>query len=138
MSNSKKQGVKKGSAKSAGDLYRQIVTEVNAYNAMCEVDGAKLVLSTLAMQLSSDENIRHHTRVWMMDMATLALGRMGFREQKFKAFDGKLTEVVTEYDKVFADDYKDDKEMWYAREQIERELKEYSGSLYKSEDVRYG
>lgn len=137
MGRSKKSGVKKGSSKSAGDLYRQIVTAVNAYNAMCEIDASKLVLTTVAMQAQADEDIRHHTRVWMMDMASIALGRMGFREAKFKALDKALLEVVTEYDKEFADDYKDDKEMWYSREQLERELKEYTGAVYKPEDVRY-
>lgn len=41
-----------------------------------------------------DEEIRHFTRVFTLDHVTVALGRMGFRESKFREFDRVLTEVV--------------------------------------------
>lgn len=34
-----------------------------------------------------DEEIRHFTRVFTLDHVTVALGRMGFRESKFREFD---------------------------------------------------
>lgn len=43
-----------------------------------------------------DEEIRHFTRVFVLDHVTVALGRMGFRESKFKEFDRVLTEVFQE------------------------------------------
>lgn len=37
------------------------------------------------------EEIRHLTRVFTLDHVTVALGRMGFRESKFREFDRVLT-----------------------------------------------
>ena len=31
-----------------------------------------------------NENVRHFARVWQLDQVTVALGRMGFRESKFR------------------------------------------------------
>lgn len=84
-----------------------------------------------------DNQLRHFTRVWMLDMVTVALGRMGFREARFRKFNDILGQVVEEYDKVFLDDFKDDKEMVYSRECFERELKMYTGKFYAPEEERY-
>ena len=111
---SKKAGVKKGSAQAA--------------------DYSKLLKAKRKIE---DEELRHFTRVWMMDMVTVALGRMGFRETRFRKFNDLLVQVVEEYDKAFADDLKDDEQMEYSRACFERELKSYTGAFYSDERERY-
>ena len=56
-----------------------------------------------------DEEIRHFTRVFTLDHVAVALGRMGFRESKFKEFDRVLTEVFQEYMADYSTDLKYDK-----------------------------
>lgn len=87
--------------------------------------------------LRHNEEIRHFARVWQLDQVTLALGRMGFRESKFRQLDKVLNEVEMEYIGLHADDFKDDKEMVYSREIFERELRQYTGKMYASEQERY-
>ncbi len=84
-----------------------------------------------------DEEIRHFTRVFTLDHVTVALGRMGFRESKFKEFDRVLTEVFQEYMTDYADDLKDDKSMEYSRACLDRELKQYTGKFFVPEEERY-
>ena len=84
-----------------------------------------------------NEEVRHFARVWQLDQVTLALGRMGFRETRFREFDKVLAEVEKEYIKLHADDFKDDKEMVYSRELLERELRQYTGKMYAPEAERY-
>lgn len=84
-----------------------------------------------------NNELRHFSRVWMMDHVSVALGRMGFRETKFKEFDRVLTEVIKEYMAEYATDLKDDKEMVYSRACLDRELKQYTGSMFVPEEVRY-
>ena len=85
-----------------------------------------------------EEAARHHTRVFTLDMVTNALGRMGFREKKFMEFDAMLTQVCKEYADLIIDDAKDDKEMVYAKACLDRELKQYTGSLFRPYEERYG
>lgn len=84
-----------------------------------------------------DEEIRHFTRVFTLDHVTIALGRMGFRESKFREFDRVLTEVFDEYMKDYAADLKDDESMEYSRACLDRELKQYTGELFVPEEIRY-
>ena len=84
-----------------------------------------------------DEEIRHFTRVFVLDHVTAALGRMGFRESKFKEFDRVLSEVYKEYMEEYAADLKDDRYMEYSRACLDRELKQYTGKLFVPEEVRY-
>lgn len=83
------------------------------------------------------EEIRHFTRIYMLDHITIALGRMGFRESKFREFDKVLALVCQEYADDFTEDYKADKEMVYSRDLMDRELKQYTGALFVPEDIRY-
>lgn len=84
-----------------------------------------------------DEQLRHFTRIYMLDHVTIALGRMGFRESKFREFDKVLAEVCKEYADDFTEDYKADKEMVYSRALMDRELKQYTGAMFVPEEVRY-
>lgn len=84
-----------------------------------------------------DEEIRHFTRVFTLDHVTVALGRIGFRESKFKEFDRVLTEVFQEYMADYADDLKDDKSMEYSRACLDRELAMYTGNMFVPEKERY-
>ena len=84
-----------------------------------------------------DEEIRHFTRVFTLDHVTVALGRMGFRESKFREFDRVLMEVVSEYMADYSADLKDDKSMEYSRACLDRALKQYTGKLFVPEEERY-
>lgn len=84
-----------------------------------------------------DEEIRHFTRVFTLDHVTIALGRMGFRESKFREFDKILTEVFQEYMADYSADLKDDKSMEYSRACLDRELKQYTGKFFVPEEERY-
>lgn len=84
-----------------------------------------------------DEDIRHFSRVFMLDHVTIALGRMGFREAKFREFDKVLTEVMSEYMADYKADLQDDKSMEYSRACLDRELMQYTGSLFVPEEERY-
>lgn len=100
--------------------------------------GIYRIFRTKAELQAHEQEIRHHTRVWMMDHVTVALGRMGFRESKFRELDKVLDEVIVEYTKEYSTDLKDDKEMVYSRSLLDRELKQYTGKFYASEEERYG
>ena len=94
-----------------------------------------------AMQLERDRRdaeVRHHARVFTLDMVTVTLGRMGFREKKFEEFDKILSEVGEEYAKDILEDAKTDKELWYSKETLDRELKQYVGKRFVPYDERYG
>lgn len=84
-----------------------------------------------------DEDIRHFSRVFMADHITIALGRMGFRESKFRELDKVLTEVINEYMDDYAADRKDDKDMVYSRALLDRELKMYTGKMFAPAEERY-
>lgn len=90
-----------------------------------------------ARQLRRDEFVRHHTRVFMMDMVTLALGRLGWGEKSFEKFDRMLTEVAAEYSKLIVSDTADDDDMVYAKACIDREIKRYVGKRFIPYDERY-
>ena len=84
-----------------------------------------------------DEEVRHFTRVFTLDHVTVALGRMGFRESKFREFDKVLAEVFEEYMADYSADLKDDKSMEYSRACLDRELKQYTGKFFVPEEERY-
>ena len=84
-----------------------------------------------------DNEIRHFTRVFTLDFVTMALGRMGFREKKYREFDESLKQVNNEYGEEFLEDLKCDKSMVYSRDLFERELKQYTGNLYVPDKERY-
>lgn len=84
-----------------------------------------------------EANIRDHTRQWTIDLVTIALGRMGFRETRMLKFAETLTGVLNEFAEATLNDFKDDKSMWYSQDLIERELKEYCGESHAPKEVRY-
>ena len=88
-------------------------------------------------QCRRDDEVRHHARVFQMDMVTLALGRLGWREAKFREFDRVLAEVSEEFCSGLLDDAKTDKDIWYTKDTLDRELKQYVGKLFKPYDERY-
>ena len=83
------------------------------------------------------EEARRHSRIFMLDMVTIALGRMGFRETKFREFDKVLNEVCDEYSKLILDDSTADFELVYSKAYLDRELKQYTGKLFTDYDTRY-
>lgn len=84
-----------------------------------------------------DELVRHHSRVFMMDLVTIALGRMGWGEKRFEKFDRMLTEVSAEYSKLIVQDADDDADMVYAKACLDRELQRYVGDRFVPYDQRY-
>lgn len=104
---------------------------------MAKNKGIYRIFRTKAELQAYDAEVRHFTRVFTMDHVTLALGRMGFRETKFREFDRVLTEVYDEYSKEYADDLKCDPAMTYSRDLMDRELKQYTGKMFTPEEVRY-
>lgn len=90
-----------------------------------------------AVQQLRDEEVRKHARIFQMDMVTLALGRMGWRESRFREFDKKLAEVALEYATDIVEDSKVDKELWYSKDTLDREIKQYVGSMFVPYDERY-
>ena len=89
------------------------------------------------MNAIREAEVRHHARVFMLDMVTLALGRMGKREAFFKEFDKVLGEVSEEYSTEILEDAKADQELWYSKDTMDRELRQYVGSLFAPYDERY-
>lgn len=83
------------------------------------------------------EEVRRHSRIFMVDMVTVALGRMGRREAFFRDFDKVLDEVCTEYGKLILEDAGVDNELVYSKACLDRELKSYVGKLFVDYDKRY-
>lgn len=90
-----------------------------------------------AEQARREADVRHHARVFQMDMVTIALGRMGFREKRFAELDKVLAQVAEEYSNQILDDAKEDKDIWYSKEVLDRELKQYVGNLFVPYNERY-
>lgn len=90
-----------------------------------------------AIVAQREEEIRAHSRIFMLDMVTATLGRMGHGEKFFLKFNEKLTEVCDEYSTDILDDAKVDKELAYAKSLLDRELKQYVGRLFVPYDERY-
>lgn len=80
---------------------------------------------------------RRLARTYMLDMVTVALGRMGFREARFRRFDQALTAACEDYGRLILDDVKDDKDIWYSKDKLDEELKRYVGALFVPYDERY-
>lgn len=80
---------------------------------------------------------RKQSRTYMLDMVTIALGRMGFRESRFKKFDDFLAEACKDYGEIIMEDSKVDKELWYSKDKLDAELKRYVGSMFAPWDERY-
>ena len=91
-----------------------------------------------AAQAYRDEEVRRSTRTFQMDLVTLALGRMGKREAFFREFDKVLSQVAEEYSREIIDDSKTDLDLWYSKDVMDRELKQYTGSFFVPHEQRYG
>lgn len=83
------------------------------------------------------EEQKHFTRVAALDIVTIALGRLGFNEDDYAEFDRVMTQVCQDYEELYADDVKDDPDMWYSNDQREKEIRQYVGSRYVPPQVRY-
>lgn len=84
------------------------------------------------------EEARRHSRIFMLDMVTVALGRLGNRETFFRKFDRELTAVCDEYGKLIVEDAAVDPDLVYSKACLDRELKQYTGGLFRDYDTRYG
>lgn len=91
-----------------------------------------------ARMAQRENEVRQHTRVYTLDMVTAALGRMGWGEKRLAEFDKVLYEVSKDYAELILDDVQDDKEIAYSKAVLDRELAQYTGSLFVPYDERYG
>ncbi len=80
---------------------------------------------------------RRQSRTYMLDMVTIALGRMGFREARFRKFDEALSAACEDYGKLILEDSKSDKDIWYSKDKLDEELKRYVGGMFAPWDERY-
>lgn len=80
---------------------------------------------------------QHFLSVFQLDMVTLALGRMGFREKRFRQFDQALAEAQAEFISDAHTDMKDDPDIWYSKGKLDQELQQYTGSLFVPFEKRY-
>lgn len=112
---SRKQGVKKGSTQAA------------------------TYMDKLALKASlHDQEQRYFGRVFMCDMWTILLGRMGYREKRFEKIDEDLTAICNEYSTDILNDAKGDRDIWYLKGALDREIKGYVGKKYVPWEERYG
>lgn len=95
-------------------------------------------IDRLARERQADIAVnRRLARTYMLDMVTVALGRMGFREARFRKFDEALTAACDDYGKLILDDSKTDKDIWYSKDKLDEELKRYVGGMFVPYDERY-
>lgn len=102
---------------------------------MAKRSGMMKMVDRLVAQ--EEARIRMHSRIFTLDMVTLALGRMGWGEKRFKDFDKILSEVCNEYAVDIVADSKEDKDLDYSKSLLDRELQQYVGKLFVPYDERY-
>ena len=74
----------------------------------------------------------------ILDMVTIALGRMGWRESRFRQLDETLTEVMNDYNELLLDDWHNDPDYVYSHAKLDQELQLYAGKCCKPFKERYG
>ncbi len=97
---------------------------------MSKNKGIYKLFRTAAEFAAFKREIIHFSRMYTLDDVCIALGRMGFTEAQFEAFNRAYSEVANENAVELLDDARTDKDLWYSKDKKERELKEYLGSLY--------
>lgn len=74
-----------------------------------------------------------------IDMAILALGRLGKTEDELREFMKKVQEASNDYCDLFDVDIEEnnDKQLWWSGAKMDEELREYAGENYPSFAERY-
>ena len=100
---------------------------------------AKNTLSVTVNRLvaAKEEEIRHHCRQFMLDLVTIALGRMGYCEKRLADFEKALSKVAEEYGTIILDDVKDDADLDYSKSKLDEELRQYCGDKFCCYEERY-
>ena len=88
-------------------------------------------------QARREEEVRAHTRVYMLDLVTIALGRMGWGEKRFRHLNDTLTQVSKEYCELILDDAKADRDIEYSKACMDREIARYVGTMFVPYEERY-
>jgi len=78
------------------------------------------------------------SQIRTLDMVTIALGRLGWRETRFRQLDKVLSEVMDDYHELLLDDWKNDPDYVYSHAKIDQEMKLYTGDFFKPFKERYG
>lgn len=78
-------------------------------------------------------------RTFAYDMACIALGRMSeeHREEFFSEFLKQMKQAELDYGELFAEDSKDDAELWYTGAKIDKEIQDYVGNNFEPFKSRY-
>lgn len=105
--------------------------------AQIQAEYEKKLAEMEARYLRMLDEARHTSRVYEADMFTVSLGRMGFREKRFRALDETLAQVTKEYAEEAFEDIKDDPDFWKTKADLDREIKQYVGSMFVPYDERY-
>lgn len=84
-----------------------------------------------------DSLVRHHTQVFVLDMVTVTLGRMGWGPKRLSDFDKALTEVSMQYGELILGDAKDDLDLDYSKAVLDRELQQYVGERFEPYEARH-
>ena len=73
-----------------------------------------------------------------LDILVIALGRMGYGEKRLKEFEKKFSEAYLEYDALRRTDEQADSTAVYYKSVLDRELKQYCGSIFVPYEERRG
>ena len=99
-------------------------------------------LQRLALaQQNRDMTVRNHQRTFTLDIVTIALGRCGMNPDDLAHFRDVYMETERDYiDEINQDYYANgDKMLCYAKDRIDRALKEYvSEEMFVEYEKRYG
>lgn len=71
------------------------------------------------------------------DIATIALGRLGWGEKRLTEFEAAFSAAYNEYDALREEDGTDDREQAYYKACLDREIKQYVGSKFVPFDERH-
>lgn len=84
------------------------------------------------------EKTRAHVLQHTLDVCTIALGRLGWRQKRLERFVRTVEQVINDYDELIRDDQKfGDKDIVYTIGKFEQELKAYCGDKYWPREQRY-
>lgn len=92
-------------------------------------------------QFHRDMVVRDHYRVFVLDIVTITLGKLGMNPDDLEHFRDTYLETEADYCSEILQDFYDnhDKDLSYAKDRIDRAIKQYvSEDMFVPYDKRYG
>lgn len=99
--------------------------------------GKNLAQRMDALVIKAFRTGRHEEQRFCLDIMNIALGRIGFGPKRLKDFEAVFQEAYIEYDNLRETDGKDDRDNWYYKDSIDRELKRYCGDYFEPYEERH-